>query len=132
MSAWDPWLLLAAFLAVLSGEAVLLYASTALGNVGAKLGRFLLAAALAALLSGACVALPGWAGRSLGLGGWAAVAAGGLFVSWAAASWLFAWAFSTSLPRGMLVSAYQLLLRALACLLVGLTAGALLRSFLAA
>jgi hypothetical protein len=139
MSAWASFVLLGTFLAILASESVLLYASTALGNVGLKFGKWLLASSLAAVVWAAigccCVALIVYGGQAFPLNSWGALAgaaAGGLFVSWLVPGLLFAWTFSTSAWRGMLVSTYQLLLRALTCLLVGATAVLLLRLFLAA
>lgn len=132
MSAFNGPVLLGTFLAILASESVLLYASTALANVGLSLRRFLLASSLAAVVWAGCcggvaLLLPtGQAWQTL------AAVAGGLLVSWLAAAMLFAWVFSTSAWRGLLVSTYQLLLRALVGLLVGTTAVLLLRLFLAA
>src|SRR4051812_15505852 len=101
MSAWDWSVLAGAFLAGLISESALLYASTALGNVGLKLGRFLLASSLAALVwavaVGGVVALV-FGARSFAPETWAAraaVAAAALAVSWLVPALLFAWAFST-------------------------------------
>jgi hypothetical protein len=126
MTAWDLLTLFGLFVAILVTEFFLLYASTALGNVDLNLGKWLLATFLTAAI---------WAGISYGgytlikSGGVPfapenrllslAVTAGGLVASWAVLSFVFVPVFPVSIPRGMLVSVFQLLLRLFLYVLIG-------------
>src|SRR5688572_22126799 len=116
------------FLAILASECVLLYASTALADVGLKFGKWLLASSGTAVVwaaVGCGVVLAAVGGLSFaprGTGALLAIVASGVVVSWLASGLLFAYAFSTSAWRGLLVSAYQLVLRALTGAVVGTTA----------
>jgi hypothetical protein len=106
------------FLAIFVLEFLLLYASTALGNVDLNFPKWLIGAFLAAVV---------WAGVSYG--GYAiyqglnqpfaaenrvvviGATAAGLVLAWAIPALLFVPVFPVSIPRGMLVSVFQLLLR---------------------
>jgi hypothetical protein len=124
------------FLAVLASESVLLYASTALADVGLKFGKWLLASSGTAIVWAAVgcgfVLVAGLSFFPRGNGPLLVAAALALALAWLATGLLFAYAFSTSAWRGLLVSAYQLLLRAVTGAVVGATAVLLLRLFLAA
>src|SRR5262245_14471103 len=106
------------FLAILVLEFLLLYGSTVLGNVDLNFAKWLIGAFIAASV---------WAGVSYG--GYsiysglaqpfapenrlmlAGATAGGLLVAWAIPALLFVPIFPVSIPRGMLISVFQLLLR---------------------
>jgi len=135
MAAWDPLVLLGAFLAILASESVLLYASTALGNVELTFNKWLLASLLAALVWVAVAAagvvfvtrseLPPVPAALV------ALTAGGLAAATMVPGLCFAPILATSWRRGLLVSAYHLLLRGVLYLLAGVAAVTLLRLFLA-
>src|SRR4051794_23618512 len=86
------------FLAILASESVLLYASTALADVGLKFGRWLLASSGTAVVwaaVGSGVALLVAGGLSFAPRGTAAslgIVAAGVAVSWLASGLLFAYA----------------------------------------
>jgi hypothetical protein len=136
MAVWDSLVLLGAFLAILASESVLLYASTALGNVPLRFNKWLLASLLTAIVWSAVgaagillVARSGQPSAPATLFGLVAL---GLTVTMLVPGLCFAPVLATTWRRGLLVSSYQLLLRALLYLLAGVTAVTLLRLFLAA
>jgi hypothetical protein len=135
MAVWDPLVLLGTMLAILVSESVLLYASTALGNVPLSVNRWLLASSLTALvwaaLGGSGVLFVTHAGLPSAPAALVGLTAAALAAAMLVPGLCFAQVLATSWRRGLLVSAYQLLLRALLYLLVGVTAVALLRYLLA-
>lgn len=113
-----PLVMFLVFLGICFTEFFVFYASTALGNVEVNFGKW---------VAGAIVAALPWAG--VFLGGWVilnalgspleaehrltsiAIASAGLVLGWMVPALLFVPVLPVSVPRGMLVSIFQLLLR---------------------
>ena len=135
MAVWDPLVLLGTMLAILLSESVLLYASTALGNVPLSVNKWLLASSLTALVWAAVgasgVLFVTHSGLPSAPAALVAITAAALAAATLVPGLCFAQVLATSWRRGLLVSTYQLLLRALFYLLAGVTAVTLLRFLLA-
>lgn len=118
MSPSDLMLFAGLFLLIFVLEIVLFYASTALGNVEIGFGKLVVGAFIAAVAWGAVfiaglIAFRGMESpfgpenRVVVLGS----ALAGLLVSWAVPALVFVPVLPVTIPRGMLVSVFQLLLR---------------------
>ncbi len=123
---FSPLTLVGLLLVVFLLEIALFWASTALGSADVNLTKLLLGAFLAALV---------WVGAAYGVSllvGSSAQALGpenrlnlalfaslGLVVSWAVSAVVFVPLLPVSVPRGMLISVFQLLLRLFRYVLIG-------------